>query len=57
MPGEHWVHTDHKALQFFKNSLNLFYKDTSLKQLTVTTITVFSKVGKDPLSRLCKHKI
>lgn len=57
MPGEHWVHIDHKALQFFKNSLNLFYKDTSLKQLTVTTIIVFSKVGKDPLSSLCKHKI
>lgn len=53
MPGEHWVQTDHKVPQFLKKPLNLFYKDPSLKQLTDTTIIVFSKVGKGPLCSLC----
>lgn len=43
MPGEHWLQTDHKVMQFLKNPLNLFYKDPSLKQWTVTTIIVLVK--------------
>lgn len=60
MPGEHWVQTDHKVPHFLK-PLNLFYKDPSLKQLTDTTIIVFSKVEGSPvvfaLQSSFKHKI
>lgn len=42
MPGEHWLQTDHKVLQFLKNPLNLFYKDPSLKQWTALVFALQS---------------